>query len=195
MLNVQDIRKHIFGDCKKDPFFQHINDKNYSIKIFDTYGKHDGFFKKLGNLIDRIWNAIKAIFGRSTWQVAKKTCIKESDKTIRNVLSDKELKDSREFQKLRKQVMGILFDFMGKLIINASHCRVKNVNEIDTALDLIAKKQFKNFKSKIDKITDEEKIKKRFGEKYTNPQTPEDELLKEFIKKTIETLPSLEDND
>jgi hypothetical protein len=64
---------------------QMIKDTNIQLKgklasrvvtVINGYGKREGFFDNIGGIFYRIWNAVKAIFGQSDWQLAQKDVTK-----------------------------------------------------------------------------------------------------------------------
>jgi hypothetical protein len=69
ILSLQDVKKEISNiiheEYGKDQF-------NRIIKVMNGYGKREGFFNKIGGVFYRIWNAVKAVFGQSDWQLAGK---------------------------------------------------------------------------------------------------------------------------
>lgn len=52
------------------------------IHVINGYGKRSGFWSHIGGVFYRIWNAVKAIFNSSDWQLARKAIAHEFDQKI-----------------------------------------------------------------------------------------------------------------
>jgi gas vesicle protein len=102
ILSSQEVKTIIIQDLTNASSFGE-DACNRMIKVINGYGKREGFYDKIGGIFYRIWNAVKAIFGQSDWQVARKTLTKEFleqdgelDKKLPEELRKKKLKIMRD---------------------------------------------------------------------------------------------------
>jgi len=87
ILSVKEIKNHIFTANNE---LQNSEDtsprqllpskdgkKDYAVTVFEGYGKRQGLFNNIEGLLYRIWNTVKAVFGKSDWQQARNEVIKK----------------------------------------------------------------------------------------------------------------------
>lgn len=79
VLSSNTIKKHIKFNINKA---YGKDSASRIIKVIDGYGKREGICNYISGLIYRTWNAVKAIFGRSDWQLARKAIIKGFDEEL-----------------------------------------------------------------------------------------------------------------
>jgi hypothetical protein len=81
------------------------------------YSSREGFFGKLGGIVYRMWNAVKAVFGQSDWQKCRRAITSIEDKFLEHPFSKKIIKVLIENKDTLTQLekMGVPIDGLSQL--------------------------------------------------------------------------------
>jgi hypothetical protein len=135
---------------------------NRTIKVINGYGKREGFFNKIGGIFYRIWNAVKAIFGQSDWQLASKTMRNEGLKKFAKPTEEtKGLPDHLriKMEKLQREIISKSVDSMLNVLVECTYLKCQSTDElsdeIDTLLDSGMEKSMKSMEQRGKKLQTE----------------------------------------
>lgn len=79
-LTSQEVKKQVIQNVMKDRHGKDLTGR--IITVIRGYGKRDGVLNNIAALFYRIWNAVKAVFGRSDWQLVKKAHLIELEEKV-----------------------------------------------------------------------------------------------------------------
>jgi uncharacterized membrane protein YheB (UPF0754 family) len=131
---------------------------NRLIKVINGYGKREGFFNKIGGIFYRIWNAVKAIFGQSDWQLASKTMRNEGLKEIAEASEEEALPDHLriKMQKFQREIISKSVDPMLNVLIKCTYLKCQSTDElsdeIGTLIDSGMEKSMKSMEQRTNKL-------------------------------------------
>jgi hypothetical protein len=126
VLSSQEVKKELIQKIEESTKYGK-DTANRMISVIEGYGKREGFFNKIGGFFYRIWNVVKAIFGKSDWQLARKAMNKEFDS-----LSD--LSTNIKFRERQKKLWYYTTDAVLLRNVNATYFKVRSTEELDDKL-------------------------------------------------------------
>jgi hypothetical protein len=113
------------------------------VTVINGYGKREGFFDNIGGIFYRIWNAVKAIFGQSDWQLARKECAKSwieiakaRDSSNNTVNSSIPKKHRAKLHKLQKEYFLNIGNSLLSIIVDATHSKFRSTSELTESLNI-----------------------------------------------------------
>jgi hypothetical protein len=65
-----------------------------ALKAVSGYAKRNGLLGGIATLLHRVWNAFKAVFGQSDWQMANRAFISIADRGLSNIQGDENTVDA-----------------------------------------------------------------------------------------------------
>jgi hypothetical protein len=142
ILSCQEIKNGLIQLIKQDDDFGK-DQSNRIIKVINGYGKREGFFNKINGVFYRIWNAVKAIFGQSDWQLAKKTLIDaELKKSLNQIKNDITIpkKFKKRISEFLKSQTSFYSDTLLSVYIDCTHLKIRSDDDINSKITEIAEK-------------------------------------------------------
>lgn len=105
--------------------------------VINGYGKRDGLIDQISGVVYRIFNAIKALFGQSDWQVAKKSIIKCLEnhtgialmKSVGNVLGGQ-----KQIEQEMKKILNPKSEALLQAYVKSTHFQASSAEELDQQL-------------------------------------------------------------
>jgi hypothetical protein len=142
ILSCQEIKNGLIQEIKQDNDIGK-DQSNRIIKVINGYGKREGFFNKINGVFYRIWNAVKAIFGQSDWQLAKKSLINPNLKNeINQIKNDATIpkKFKKRICQLVKSQASFCVNTLLSINIDCTHLKVRSDDDITSKISEIGEK-------------------------------------------------------
>ncbi len=154
ILSTQEIRNHLIENVKKE--YKRSDLAGRIITVIEGYGKRDGFLGWVPFIFYRIWNAVKAIFGQSDWQLAKKNMVAEMKKSIadeqefQNHLLPK--KFIQKITNLKNEMAEKTVEVMFRTLVDVTYkSTLGRTEDVDSFLEKTTNEKMKEIKTLIDK--------------------------------------------